>query len=193
MKTFKIQILTSPTIKYIYIYIYACLEEVDFIVCDCFLSNPFFSYELGIFTWQSMYFQCTCFYSGYKKSLMKWQVVTHFSYIHRNLSSQLTLDHICENDDQFSRNAKLKHLAWGTNQSWIILSGWALFYAKSFFDWRSICRHTRDMSFRVCGRARVLGYEQQLSCYSRWYFLGHEFVSYWVRLTGWLALRICVN
>ena len=34
----------------IYIYIYACLEEVDFIVCDCFLSNPFFSYELGIFT-----------------------------------------------------------------------------------------------------------------------------------------------
>ena len=57
-----------------------------------------------------------------------------------------------------------------------------------FFDWCSICRHTRDMSFRVCGRARVLGYEQQLSCYSRWYFLGHEFVSYWVRLTGWLLL-----
>ena len=107
-----------PQLSNIYIYIYAWKK---WILLYCFLSNPFFSYELGIFTWQSMYFQCTCFYSGYKKSLMKWQVVTHFSYIHRNLSSQLTLDHICENDDRFSRNVKLKHLAWGTNQSWIIL------------------------------------------------------------------------
>ena len=31
-----------------------------------------------IFTWQSMYFQCACFYDGLKNSLMRWQVVTHF-------------------------------------------------------------------------------------------------------------------
>lgn len=33
--------------NYQILYIYIGLEEVDFIVCDCFLSNPFLSYELG--------------------------------------------------------------------------------------------------------------------------------------------------